>query len=441
MLKRISLFVLCSLLAVSLSAQKTTKRTVQTSVTGPATPAAPVTAGSEAPIPEGINLLMNSYHFDEAEEFIRKEIVKAKKKKLLTDELLSAAEKAKIGANMLEATEKVTFVDSFVVNKADFLKTYKLSPGCGTLATYEQTFPNDKDASQRLRNSTVYINEFKDRIVYSYPNKSGNHKLFSRNKLGDTWSNPNELKELGDTDSYQGYPYILSDGTTLYYAAEGDKSLGGLDIYVTRYNTDTKQYVKPENIGMPFNSPANDYMYAIDETNNLGWFVSDRNQPADKVCIYVFIPTVSRESYELGSNNEDSIRHLARITSIRLSQKNKSQVTEALARLQNTQKSGLETPKEADFHFYVGSGLIYTNSESFKSTKAAQMIPEWQKTTKQREGLLVQLEQNRHAYAQGDKKLEATLLKQEKILQQLDAAVSTLENNIRKEEQAKLGIK
>lgn len=43
--------------------------------------------------------------------------------------------------------------------------------------------------------------------------------------------------------------------------------------------------------------------------------------------------------------------------------------------------------------------------------------------------------------AQGDKKLEATLLKQEKILQQLDTAVSTLENNIRKEEQAKLGIK
>ena len=45
-------------------------------------------------------------------------------------------------------------------------------------------------------------------------------------------------------------------------------------------NTDT--YLAPENVGMPFNSPYNDYMYVIDEFNNLGWFASDRYQPEDK---------------------------------------------------------------------------------------------------------------------------------------------------------------
>lgn len=46
---------------------------------------------------------------------------------------------------------------------------------------------------------------------------------------------------------------------------------------------------------MPFNSPANDYMYAIDEFNNIGWFASDRYQPDNKVCIYVFVPNSSKK--------------------------------------------------------------------------------------------------------------------------------------------------
>ena len=36
--------------------------------------------------------------------------------------------------------------------------------------------------------------------------------------------------------------------------------------------TSTDTYLVPENVGMPFNSPYNDYMYVIDEYNNLGWF-------------------------------------------------------------------------------------------------------------------------------------------------------------------------
>ena len=44
----------------------------------------------------------------------------------------------------------------------------------------------------------------------------------------------------------------------------------------------------PDNYGLPYNSTANDYFLAIDERNNLGWLVSDRYQPEDKVCILYF---------------------------------------------------------------------------------------------------------------------------------------------------------
>ena len=79
-------------------------------------------------------------------------------------------------------------------------------------------------------------------------------------------------------------------------------------------NTDT--YLAPENVGMPFNSPYNDYMYVIDEFNNLGWFASDRYQPEDKVCIYVFIPASSKQVYNYENMDKGKLIKLAQLHSI-----------------------------------------------------------------------------------------------------------------------------
>ena len=64
----------------------------------------------------------------------------------------------------------------------------------------------------------------------------------------------------------------------------------------------------PENVGMPFNSPYNDYMYVIDEFNDLGWFASDRYQPEDKVCVYVFVPNESKQVYDYESTSPKCFR-------------------------------------------------------------------------------------------------------------------------------------
>ena len=395
----------------------------------------------KASVGDEVDLLFKNYRFEAAIQQLNNKVKLARKKKQSTVLLEERIQKARIGQNMLQATEKVIFIDSIVVPKDDFLKAYRLSPSCGTLTTYGQVFPNDKEASSFLKNAPAYTNEFQDRLIYSYPDKEGNNKLFTCNKLGNKWSTPTQLTELSDSDDFLGYPYLLSDGTTLYYAADNSGSLGGFDIYVTRYDTDTKKYLKPENIGMPFNSPANDYLYAIDETNKLGWFVSDRNQPADKVCIYVFIPTETREVYTIDGTNEDSIRSLAKINSIKITQFNHQNVDEALNRLKNIQGEHQQKAKTSDFYFIIANGKVYTDFDDFKSEQAKQLAKQWQNADQQRKGLLSQLQQNRQDYAKGKKTLKNDILKQEKDLSQLDANILSMENNIRKEEQDKLGIR
>ena len=87
------------------------------------------------------------------------------------------------------------------------------------------------------------------------------------------------------------YPYVLTDGITIYYASDGPGSMGGYDIFVTRYNTNTDSYLMPENVGMPFNSPYNDYMYVIDEFTTWDGLPPTATSPKAKCVSMYSFPT------------------------------------------------------------------------------------------------------------------------------------------------------
>ena len=135
-------------------------------------------------------------------------------------------------------------------------------------------------------------------------------------RLGDKWGKPRQLSEFGNDYAQQNYPFLQSDGVTLFFAAKGEHSLGGYDIFMTVYDTEESRFYRPENFGLPFNSTANDYLIAIDEVNELGYLVSDRHQPSDKVCIYTFVPQFPRKSFEDENVSDHQLERYARLTSI-----------------------------------------------------------------------------------------------------------------------------
>lgn len=54
-------------------------------------------------------------------------------------------------------------------------------------------------------------------------------QLYSRIRLLDGWSEPEPLTSLNEQGNVN-YPFLMSDGITLYYASDGEGSLGGYDI-------------------------------------------------------------------------------------------------------------------------------------------------------------------------------------------------------------------
>ena len=210
--------------------------------------------------------------------------------------------------NMREMTQQIIIVDSIVVNKDEFLASIRLSSESGELMNTGSFFRNQQQG-------TLYLNEMGNKIYFSQP-EGAVQKLFTADKLGNEWSKPQPLQGLSEGIDEASYPFMLSDGVTFYFAGKGEESIGGYDIFMTRYDSRSGSFLKPENIGMPFNSEANDYMYAVDEANRIGYFATDRRQPEGMVCVYTFIPSDTRKTYDNSKFTEEQIRQFADIASI-----------------------------------------------------------------------------------------------------------------------------
>lgn len=316
--------------------------------------------------------LIQSYRFGEAARLLQREIESAHAAGRSTIRLEKDLQRANMGQDMLRGTERVTFVDSFKVARSQVLSALHLSPESGNLVDMATEAKNFKDIPTKI-GQVGYTNQLRDRIIFAAPDSTGQHqKLHAAYKMGNKWGTPVELTGMSDGDDDQDFPFMMPDGVTLYYAAQGDDCLGGYDIFITRYNSETKEFLKAENMGMPFNSPANDYLLAIDETNNLGWLVTDRNQKADSACVYIFIPTTTRDVYEMSDANRTKVINAARLTSIRATQTDKEAVDSAKERLKKVLQGKAYTTKSvANIHRYViNDATVYTSLSQFKSEAA-----------------------------------------------------------------------
>ncbi len=336
---------------------------------------------------------MNRYQFDQAEELINDNIKRLKRRRQPTTTEEEQLQKVQKMRSMMRATERLTVIDSIVVDKKTFLNRIKLSEESGTLHTCAELF-HQTDSDQ----CTAYVSELGNKTYFAQRDESKKLRLYTSDLVGGEWSQTRKISEL-EGDEAQNYPFMMSDGVTLYYAAKGSESIGGYDIFVTRYDMDENKFLYPENLGMPYNSPANDYMLAIDEFNGLGWFASDRNQPEGKVCIYVFIPNDIRKVYDTNIYPPEDLAPLALLTRIADTWGDQGAVKEARQRLQAVLTAPKEVAKKKDFEFVIDNKNTYTLLTDFQSKEARDRMAAWIKNRQTMQQNQQQLQALRDRYA------------------------------------------
>ncbi len=324
---------------------------------------------SQKKIPEAYlylgELYTKMYRFDEAE----KEFEKYRKTKRRDKEALARLEEKEAYANQLKRlikrTEDVQIIDSLIVPKSKFLSAYHLSASSGSLVPMNEffrTYPN--------HTLPLFVNEKKDKIYFSQYDSLQGLDICTMEKLLDDFGNQKVLPSPVNDEKDQAYPFVMTDGITLYFGSTGHSSLGGYDLYVTRYNLSSDSYLNPNQLNMPFNSPFNDYMMVVDEEKNVGWFATDRFLPKDSVCVYTFIP--NRQVNLIESNDEKYLINRARISSIKDSWKPGVDYSPLIALAKEEQAL---TKKEAkgDFEFIVDDRHTYYKLSDFKSPTAREL--------------------------------------------------------------------
>ncbi len=371
------------------------------------------------------NAYNDLYRFDEAVNSYQQYIDFLQKKKKSTEEAEELLKEAKLNARMIKGVEDVCIIDSFVVNKKDFLNYYKISQESGKLFTYNNYF-----GKQEKSESTVYETQIGNKIYYSETGKDGKLDIFTKNKMPNKWGERVALPENINGTGNANYPYVLTDGQTIYFASDGKGSIGGYDIFVTRYNTNTNTYLTSDNIGMPFNSPYNDYMYVIDEYNNLGWFASDRYQPQGKVCIYVFIPNSSKQIYNYEATDPELMRRLAQLHSLKETWKDTKRVNNAIARLKSVINERPEIRETYDFEFIINDELTYHSIDQFKSSKAKELFRRYKQKSNDYQEQKEKLSKQRELYAEANKterlKMSPAILDLEKRVEEMGTEVKQL---------------
>lgn len=148
--------------------------------------------------------------------------------------------------------------------------------------------------AQSADGNTIYF-------VSARPGGYGGRDIYEITKKSNgSWTEPRNLGPEINTPYDEDAPFISADGEEFFFSSNGEKSMGGFDIFFAKRNSDgTLSGVK--NAGYPLNSCGDDLYYTVTEEKNArkGYFSSSRKGGYGEKDIY-FVSSDKEEDLVAG---------------------------------------------------------------------------------------------------------------------------------------------
>ncbi len=115
------------------------------------------------------------------------------------------------------------------------------------------------------------------KILFFASNRPGGHGdgdidiYYSLRDANGNWQKAVNAGAVINTEGNEKAPFLHSDGRTLYFSSNGLKGLGGYDIYYSRLS-DKGTWQKPQNIGHPINSEADEVGFFVNTSGDKAFF-------------------------------------------------------------------------------------------------------------------------------------------------------------------------
>lgn len=187
----------------------------------------------------------------------------------------------------------------------------------------------------------------------------GGTDIYFTVKGDSTWQKPQNLGKEINTSGDELYPFVHKDGT-MYFASDGHKGFGGLDIFEAQRDTTAKYIVT--NLGSPINSKKQDFGLILDRVKRNGYFSSDRDGGEGSTDVYAVSVVQLSESRNLTDQHNLVRERLVTVEGILLDSISKRPVPNAYITVLNeiTQKVRVvRTNDKGLFHFQASNDGLY----------------------------------------------------------------------------------
>ncbi len=227
-----------------------------------------------------------NYQFDEAIASFRefqKSVKKDEADRLQADRQIEMCNNAK---QFMGAKQFVEITEKQEVPSDAYHTAYDLYKYNGKVLATPDIYRTSQD-KKRDANKTLYLSG--GVVYYSSLGDDGKsmRDIYRVLKFSqDKWVKPQNLGPPVNTASDEEYPSVTPDGTTLYFSSKGHNSMGGYDIFKSVWDAAAMKWSEPENMGVPINSPFDDYFLVAGSDDGEAYFTSGRESAYGKVQVF-----------------------------------------------------------------------------------------------------------------------------------------------------------
>ncbi|MBA3663074.1 MAG: PD40 domain-containing protein [Bacteroidetes bacterium] len=107
------------------------------------------------------------------------------------------------------------------------------------------------------------------------PGGFGGRDIYASEKTEDgEWGKAVNMGALINSEYDEDSPFIHPDGITLFFSSNGNKTMGGFDIFYSSLSDNGSKWLEPVNVGYPVNSPDDDIFYVVSTDKTKAYYTS-----------------------------------------------------------------------------------------------------------------------------------------------------------------------
>jgi outer membrane protein OmpA-like peptidoglycan-associated protein/tetratricopeptide (TPR) repeat protein len=156
--------------------------------------------------------------------------------------------------------------------------------------SWQQTADINGDVNTKYHETAATLS-FDEKTLFFISDKPGGfgkHDIYTaqwddENKV---WGKSENVGATLNTEFDEKGVFFHTDNKTLYFSSQGHKTMGGLDIFKSEYNSETKEWSRPVNIGSPINTPDDDVYFVMTGNERYAYYSSFRADGLGEKDIY-----------------------------------------------------------------------------------------------------------------------------------------------------------